>query len=123
MPPLQRIERLFDLAYAVQKQQQAEGGCMRGCPFGSLAAEVATQDEVLRAKVEEIMEGSTRYLRLALEEAGEAGVPLADPPEALARSLMAYMQGTMLLAKCHNDPEILRQLGPRALRLVTAGTS
>jgi TetR/AcrR family transcriptional repressor of nem operon len=74
--------------------------CVGGCSMGSLAAELADNDADLRG---ELASGFTRWLepiRLGLTAMRERGElqPQADPDE-LAVSLLAALQGGMLLAQ------------------------
>ena len=54
VPPLQRIERLLDMVYQHHARTKTNTGMILGCPFGNLAGEMSTQDELIRARVERI---------------------------------------------------------------------
>ena len=56
IPPLARIARFGQIAYEFQKQVALDTGQVRGCLFGNLATEMATQDESIRMRVEQIFE-------------------------------------------------------------------
>lgn len=118
IPPLQRISRFFEYAGDFQQQMQQLTGQMPGCPFGNLASEMSTQDEGIRLKVKQIMRDAEVPFEQALAEAFANG----DLPEidtaATARALFAYVEGIMVYAKAHNDPDMVRELGKRALQLV-----
>jgi TetR/AcrR family transcriptional repressor of nem operon len=87
-------------------------GHVLGCPFGNLASELATQDEAIRQKIDGIFGKLQKAFHQTLQEAMEAGdVPPLDVA-ATAQAMFAYFEGAMLLAKTHNDPELLRQLLP-----------
>jgi TetR/AcrR family transcriptional repressor of nem operon len=60
VPPLQRIERAFRRAVAQQSRIQERTGRFQGCPFGNLAQELSTQDEVVREKLSATFAGSCR---------------------------------------------------------------
>ena len=118
IPPLQRISRFFDYAADFQQQMKQDTGQMPGCPFGNIACEMSTRDEAIRLKVEQIIRDAENPFEQALAEAVENG----DLPEmdtaATARALFAYVEGIMVYAKTHNDPDMVRELGKRALQLV-----
>lgn len=118
LPALERIPRLFRLAAALQGQSDAPSSCVPGCPFGNLAAELGTQDAVIRDKVREVFAGYCAYFERALHEAQAAGEigPLDVP--AAARTVLAYFEGTLLLAKTYNDAAIIAQLGHGAIGLI-----
>lgn len=128
IPPLGRIRRLFHLSTEFQKASRDEDGWIKGCPFGNLALEMSAQDEEMRARVETVFEGIAARLREALEEAAERSGPEGDgasspSPGELdrkARAVLAYYQGTVLLAKASNDPDLIRRLAHGAVELAGA---
>ncbi|MBI5751822.1 MAG: TetR/AcrR family transcriptional regulator [Hydrogenophilales bacterium] len=117
IPPLARLERFCQLAYAFQKQVLKDTGRVLGCPFGNLATELATQDEPIRIRIEQIFSNLQSSIRQVLREAIAAGEVQNIDDEATAQAMLAYFEGVMLLAKSHNDPEIIGQLLP-ALALI-----
>jgi len=113
--PLERITRFF---HTVAKRQHAK--VVLGCPFGNLAAELATQDKVVRARVRQVFDGYQAYFERALRDAETSGqLRGADVPSA-ARALLAYFQGALLLAKTANDASIIDALADQALFLVAS---
>lgn len=117
IPPLQRIERFFSSIYEFQKQTREATGHVLGCPFGNLGSEMSTQDEVLRTKIDAIFCASEQPFEQALQEAVTRGdLPAIDTAGA-ARAIFAYVEGIMTYAKARNDPELIRDLGQRALQL------
>jgi TetR/AcrR family transcriptional regulator, transcriptional repressor for nem operon len=118
LPPLERIPRLFRLAAGLQGQSAALSSGVPGCPFGNLAAELGTQDAVIRDKVREVFAGYGTYFERALHEAQAAGAigPLDVP--AAARTLLAYFEGALLLAKTYNDATMIAGLGRDAVNLI-----
>jgi TetR/AcrR family transcriptional regulator, transcriptional repressor for nem operon len=112
LPPMQRFQRLAELAYRFQKEIAEETGHTLGCPFGNIALEMSTQDEVLRQKVELIFSRMETLFRDTLKEAMAQGEIGEIDIEATASAMVAYAEGIMLLAKTRNDPEVLRTLMP-----------
>jgi len=118
IPPLQRIIRFFDYAGDFQHQMKQDTGQMPGCPFGNIACEMSTRDEAIRLKVEQILGDAEIPFEQALAEAVANGELPDIDTAATARALFAYAEGIMVYAKAHNDPDMIRQLGKRALQLV-----
>lgn len=118
-PPLERIRSFFEAtAAATAKEKQVTGRC-GGCPFGNLAAEMSMHDSWLRLRVRGIFEEIAGYFERALiEHAARAGGPRFDPG-ANARSLVAYMEGMLLMARTYDDAEIMRRMVPGAVALAT----
>ena len=112
LPPLERLDYLIDAAYYWQKSAKDLEGRMPGCLFGNLALEISTRDDVLRAKLNAVFSKASSHFRETLEEAVELKLIPPLDTDATARAMLAYMEGTILLAKTSNDPEIIRTLGP-----------
>ena len=115
IPPMQRFDRLAELSYELHKERAALAGHVLGCPVGNLATELATQDEEIRAATGRAFARLQALMCSTLEEAQAAGdLPGADI-DATAQAMVAYFEGVLMLAKTHNDLEIIRRLMP-ALR-------
>jgi len=79
--------------------------CHGGCPIGSMGSEVAEPDQAAREAVSESMSRWEAALREGLTRLRDRGVlsPSADPA-ALALSLLAAVQGGLLLGKIYRNP-------------------
>ena len=115
LPPLDRIRRLFAMTCAYQESGRGSNGQIRGCPFGNLALELSSQEETIRERLEEVYRRIGVYFRRALEEHS----PGIDS-KARAERLVAFHQGTVLLAKTRNDPKLIEAMADDAVRLAVA---
>ena len=99
------LERWRD---ALVERVALRGGA-NGCPLGSLAGELADQDEELRVSLARHFAEWEDLLRAGLERMRNAGLlrPDADPA-ALATGLMAAVQGGYLLAQTTHDSGPMR---------------
>jgi AcrR family transcriptional regulator len=99
------LERWRD---ALVERVALRGGA-NGCPLGSLAGELADQDEELRVSLAQHFTEWEDLLRAGFERMRNAGAlrPDADPV-ALAIGLMAALQGGYLLAQTAHDPGPMR---------------
>ena len=118
--PLERLERWCQYIYDRQKQKAEKYGHVCGCPYASIGVELATQDEKIRAKAEELVERSIRYVESALTEARHQGLVSIDDPKAAAERVYAVALGMVLHAKVRNDLGPLRQLQPTIMDLIGA---
>src|SRR5262249_26459676 len=84
-------------------------GSILGCPFVNVGSEVSTQDQIVRATIDRIMDRKVNYFVSAIRDAHAEGLISAPDPEAKARALFACYQGTMAQARIQNDIELLRQ--------------
>lgn len=112
IPPMARLDRFGQLACEFQQQVHTTTGLVLGCPFGNLANELATQDETIRIRIEQIFTNLQASMRKVLREAADAGELANLNIEATAQAMLAYFEGVMLLAKSQNNTAILRQLLP-----------
>ncbi|MEJ2610447.1 MAG: TetR/AcrR family transcriptional regulator [Candidatus Thiodiazotropha sp.] len=119
LSPLERLDYLIDAAYYWQKAAKDLEGRMPGCLFGNLALEVSTRDEVIRARINAVFAKASTHFHETLDEAVELGLILPLNTQSTAQAMLAYLEGVILLAKSHNDPEVVRILGPaiKALRI------
>jgi len=107
--PLERLRNFCDHTYREQVELNAEHGFVLGCPLCTLGAEVSTQEQGLRKKVQEIMAQHEKYLETAIRDAHAAGLIHAPDPKAKARMLHAYHLGLMTESRIANSLEPLRE--------------
>ena len=119
LPALEKIERHFELLFAGSCSVRESTGHVRGCFFGNLAVELSTQDEILRLKVENLLGKIAAYVQGALEKGVAAGeLPPDTDVQSAAQSVLAYMEGVLVLAKAKNDPSVIARLAKGATKLV-----
>jgi TetR/AcrR family transcriptional repressor of nem operon len=117
LAPLERIARFMALSIEMQVKIHQQTGHVFGCPIGNLATEVSTQHELLRSRLDRQFDKLLVLFREALQQALDNGEVSGIDVEATARGILALFEGGMLLAKTHNDPQVLRQLLPAAAQL------
>jgi TetR/AcrR family transcriptional repressor of nem operon len=103
-----RIERNYQFAVA----NKADTGHVWGCPIGNLAVELSTQDESVRARLNEFFGQWAGEFAGLLDEAVAVGDLPPHDTRAAGLSLLAYVQGMTVLAKTGNDPDLIRTIGP-----------
>lgn len=113
-----RLECLFR-HFAQQHLANVQScGQVKGCLLGNFALELSTLDEQIRLKLQQIFRDLTDVLENALRQAIASGeIPISDPTRT-AQALVAYLEGSTLLAKTYNDPTVLQQLSQGAISLV-----
>jgi TetR/AcrR family transcriptional regulator, transcriptional repressor for nem operon len=120
-PPLRRLRELLDATETVQRDGQRHSGSVVGCLFGNLALELSNQSEEIRARLQEIFDAQIELVEKVVVEARESGdaAESVDAHEA-ARSIVAQLEGRVLLAKLLNDPAQLEALWRNCLALLDA---
>jgi AcrR family transcriptional regulator len=105
----QRLERLNSIRGlelwrdGVVRRNALRNGAY-GCELGSLASELADQDEAARLSLNDHFQAWQGLLTAGLTRMVEAGVLRSDAdPEVLATGLMAALQGGYLLAQTAHD--------------------
>lgn len=98
--PLSQIEAFLDEVLATQRARN----CVGGCPLGNLATELADAHEGFRQRLAEGFEHWRQCLAAALARAQALGTVAPDvEPAALARFLVAGIEGAILLTKVQKD--------------------
>src|SRR3977135_3097207 len=72
-PPLERFDRYFEFVHDRLVEIQKKCGSILGCPLLTVGSEVSTQDEMLREKVQEILDRKVRYFESAIRDAHSQG--------------------------------------------------
>ncbi|MCQ4079516.1 TetR/AcrR family transcriptional regulator [Streptomyces sp. RB6PN25] len=100
-----RLYALVDAVADIHERFEEQFGRIVGCPFGNFAAELATLDDDVRAHVAAVLQRWEERLAEGCHRAAQAGVlrPGVDPAQ-LARTLLAQVQGLILLAKVRRGP-------------------
>lgn len=120
LPPLERIRGFMHSVYDGQVKVQKEHGKVLGCPCFSIGSETSTQDEVIRAKAQEILQSQIRYFETAIRDAqAEVSVPPGDAA-VKAKCLFALFEGSLAQARIQNDLDFLRTLPDASLDILGA---
>jgi len=112
VPPLERIHGLCQYIYAGQKEKAAEYGHVCGCPYASVGSEIATVDEKIRAKSDQLMNSSLCYIESAIADAIREGSVTVGDPAAAAKVISALIHGKLVEARVQNDITVLEDLEP-----------
>ncbi|HEY3763300.1 MAG TPA: TetR/AcrR family transcriptional regulator [Verrucomicrobiae bacterium] len=119
LPPLERIELWCKYVCERQKRKAAQYGHVCGCPYASLGTELATQDEKIRAKAQELVDRNLRYVESALRDAQREEL-ISIEPQAGAKRIYSTALGLLLYAKIHNNLKVLDELEPAVMDIIGA---
>ncbi|WP_055603704.1 TetR/AcrR family transcriptional regulator [Streptomyces aureus] len=120
-PALERLHRLLDGMVDLQRRTKESSGTVDGCLLGNLALELSTQEPDVRARLEEIFDEQIALVAGVLAEAASDGtVPEDRATRAVARAVVAQLEGMVLFAKLRNDPSVMDDLWPHTLMLLGA---
>jgi len=90
-------------------------GTMYGCPFGNFGGEIAAGDTEIRKKLDEIFNGFQLYFRKSLKQRYQS----EEQIERIADEMLTYFEGMLLLSKIRNKADVIKQMTPGALKLIT----
>jgi AcrR family transcriptional regulator len=94
------LERWTEMIASIVEQNGGRGGC----PIGTLAAALSDTDEALRTSLSEAFKAWSDAIRGALTRMRANGLLSADADlDALTTSVLAAIQGGLLLAKTSRD--------------------
>lgn len=103
------LERLIAMMRAMGRIQRETG--LQGCPLGNLALELGESDARLRHRVDRMLELLSRQILGCLRQARERGILRPEVEiEPSSRFLLASLEGSILLARSHDDLDMLEEL-------------
>jgi TetR/AcrR family transcriptional regulator, transcriptional repressor for nem operon len=115
LPAAQKLAQVFDAPFQASQNFKAQCGNVKGCFVGNMALELSGQEERVRT-----------YLTYVFQNWAEAIVPIVQElatdenvdAVGAARSIIAYLQGAILIAKSSNDPQVIQDFAASAIALV-----
>jgi TetR/AcrR family transcriptional repressor of nem operon len=117
-PIVERLRSLFVATAEMQSEALAGSGAVVGCLFGNLALELSAAEDPVRDRLQEIFEEQIDIVQAALTEAQAAGELHLDDLRESAKTIVAQIEGLVLLAKLYNDPGQLDSLWRSSMRLL-----
>jgi TetR/AcrR family transcriptional regulator, transcriptional repressor for nem operon len=122
MSPFERVQLLFDTLHKQYKSVAKTGEPLTGCAFGTLSMEVSAHDTVLREALERVFTEWTRLFAKVFQDAINAGeLPPKTNALMAGQSLLAYLEGVLLLVKTSQNSRLLLQLRPTLAQFMTFG--
>src|SRR3954470_18677891 len=97
--PLERLHNWCQFLCDSQKQKAEQYGRVCGCPYASIGAELATSDEKIRLKSEELSNRGRKYIENAIADAMREGVVTATDPVRAAQRVYCVCTGMLVEAK------------------------
>ncbi|SEJ80199.1 transcriptional regulator, TetR family [Propionispira arboris] len=98
--PKAKIEKMLACAIDVH----TKNGSKCGCFFGNLAVELSEHNEIFREKTNKVFESWIHHLEIVLDELmRQEKLPLSCDSHALAQSIVAMLEGGIMLMKNRQD--------------------
>lgn len=103
--PLDRIRNFLETGLARVSQNQ----CTKGCLIGNLGQEMADQNELFRARLDDVFTMWKGRFAACLAEAQQRGeLPRDHDPRLLAGFILSGYEGAILSAKVMKSPQPVR---------------
>jgi len=119
-PPLTRLHLWCKDIFERQKAKAEQYGHVGGCPYASLGAELAAQDEKIRVKTGELVDRTLLYIESALMDAKQLGLVAIEDPKVVAKRVHFLVLGNLLHAKIRNQLAELEDLEAAIFDLIRA---
>ncbi|MCP4201693.1 MAG: TetR/AcrR family transcriptional regulator [bacterium] len=119
-PPLERLAAYADGVFETQSELHESCGQVLGCPIGNLGLEMSTQEPALRERLDRVFDRNVETFESVLREAVKGNDVAPLDITGAAYSILALVEGSVMLAKMKNDPGFLRGLKRDLFRLIGA---
>jgi TetR/AcrR family transcriptional repressor of nem operon len=120
VPALERLQNCCREILRGQREKAEKYGHVCGCPYASVGSEVATMDEKIRAKSEQLLNSIKKYIENAVADAIREGSVTAKDPVVTAQRVNSFIIGLMVEAKVKNDLKVLDGLEPAIMGILGA---
>jgi TetR/AcrR family transcriptional regulator, transcriptional repressor for nem operon len=115
VPAEQKLEQIFEAPFQMNRELKEKFGTVKGCFVGNTVLELAGGDERVRTYLAHIFQTWAAAIEPVV---AELATDKTVDTLKVSRSIIAYLQGSILLAKADNDPQVIREFTQTAARLV-----
>ena len=120
-PIVDQFALYAELLVDVLEGEVEQTGSVHGCPFGNLVVELATRDDVVRGRAEQILSELRLMVATAITGAKDAKeLPAELDADDLAEAILAHVEGLFVIAKARNDPAVFERLPRDVERLLAS---
>jgi TetR/AcrR family transcriptional regulator, transcriptional repressor for nem operon len=114
----EKLQQVFAHPFLANQELKEQFGNVKGCFVGNMALELSGQEERVRTYLTHVFQNWAAAIEPIVRElATLQGCDDLDTGE-VARSIIAYLQGAILMAKVVNNPQAIQDLAKSAARLV-----
>ena len=117
-PPLKRLMDYFEMTHSSACDRRESGEDLLGCLFIGVGSESVNLEPLVWEKVTDIMDEYFKYFQSTIQEAHAKGTIHVADPEAAARWLFNFFEGTLANGYIKNDLNLLNDLKPGCMQLL-----
>jgi TetR/AcrR family transcriptional regulator, transcriptional repressor for nem operon len=119
----QKLECIFETPFLVNQDLKAQFGNVKGCFVGNIALELSSHEERVRTYLTHVFQSWAEAIEPIVREVTTLQNSGADNSTNIdtikvSRSIIAYLQGAILLAKTNNDPQVIQDFAKSVIKLV-----
>ncbi|MDJ0692519.1 MAG: TetR/AcrR family transcriptional regulator [Xenococcaceae cyanobacterium MO_188.B32] len=115
IPAEQKLEQLFETPFRANQALKQQLGDVKGCFVGNIALELAGKEERVRTYLTYVFQTWAESIEPIVKE---LAINQRVDTQKVSRSMIAYLQGAILMSKAHNDPQFIKDFAKSASALV-----
>ena len=115
IPASQKLEQIFETPFRANQDLQQQLGDVKGCFVGNMALELAGKEERVRTYLAYVFQTWAESIEPIVKE---LDINQGVDTQKVSRSMIAYLQGAILMSKAHNDPQFIKDFAKSASALV-----
>jgi TetR/AcrR family transcriptional regulator, transcriptional repressor for nem operon len=115
VPAEQKLDLIFETPFRANQDLKQQLGDVKGCFVGNIVLELAGKEERVRTYLAHVFQTWAEAIEPIVKE---LAIDRQVETQKVARSMIAYLQGAILLSKAHNDPELIEHFAKSASALV-----
>ncbi len=109
------LELFFETPCRAYLDIKQKLGDVKGCFVGNIALELAGKEERVRTYLVYVFQTWAESIEPIVKE---LAINQGVDTQKVSRSMIAYLQGAILMSKAHNDPQFIKDLAKSASALV-----
>jgi TetR/AcrR family transcriptional regulator, transcriptional repressor for nem operon len=114
-PAQRKLDQVFDTPFRANQDLKQQFGDVKGCFVGNIALELSGKEERVRTYLAHVFQTWAESIEPIVKE---LAIDRSVETQKVSRSIIAYLQGAILLAKAHNDPQFIKDFAQSASVLV-----
>jgi TetR/AcrR family transcriptional regulator, transcriptional repressor for nem operon len=119
-PAEQKLDQIFETPFQANQTLKQQLGDVKGCFVGNIALELSGKEERVRAFLAYVFQTWAEAIEPIVKELAvkASAINQSIETQKVSRSIIAYLQGAILLSKTHNDPQLIKEFARAASALV-----
>jgi TetR/AcrR family transcriptional regulator, transcriptional repressor for nem operon len=115
VPAEQKLDQIFETPFRANQDLKRQLGTVKGCFVGNIALELSGKEERIRTFLATVFQTWAEAIEPIVEE---LAINRDVETQKVSRSMIAYLQGAILVSKAHNDPLVIQDFAKSASALV-----